>query len=50
MAVQEEVGTGLGLGTAGEEEEAVAEVEAEEVGVVEQGQAVGTHQGPHLER
>lgn len=47
--VQEEVGTGLALGTAGVEEEVVAEVEVEEVGVVELGQVVGTPQGLHLE-
>lgn len=50
MAAQEEVGTGLALGTAGEEEEEVAGVEVEEVVVEEQGQAEGTPQGPRLER
>lgn len=50
MAVEEEVGTGLALGTAGEVEEVVAEVEVEEVAVVVRGQAVGTLQGLHLER
>lgn len=50
MAAQEEVGTGPALGTAVEEEEVVAEVEVEEVGVVELGQVVGNPQGLHLER
>lgn len=43
------MGTGLALGTAGEEEEVAAEVEVEGVGVVERGQAVGSLQGLHLE-
>lgn len=47
MAVQEEVGTGTALGTAGEEVVVVVEVEVEEVGVVEQGQVVETPQGLH---
>lgn len=47
MAVQEEVGTGTALGTAGEEVVAVVEVEVEEVGAVEQGQVVETPQGLH---
>lgn len=46
--VREEVGTGMALGTAGEGEEAVAVVGAEEVGVVELGQAVGTLPGLRL--
>lgn len=49
MAVQGVAGTGLALGTAGEEEVA-AEVGAEEVEVAEQEQAAGTPQGLHLER
>lgn len=48
--VQEEAGTGLARGSAGEEEVGVAEVEGEEVGEVAPGQAVGTPQGFHLER
>lgn len=43
----EVVEIGLAAGTAGEEEEVVAGVEEEEVGVVEQGQEVGTPQGLH---
>lgn len=50
MVAQEEVGTGLALGTAGEEEEVVVEVEEEEGGVVERGQAEGTPQGHHWEK
>lgn len=46
--VREEVGTGMALGTAGEGEEAVAVVGAEEVGVVELGPAVGTLPGLRL--
>lgn len=46
--VQEEVGTGMALETAEEGEEAAAVVAAEEVGVVELGQAVGTLPGLHL--
>lgn len=49
VVVQEEVETGLVLGTAGEEEEVVVGVEEEEVGVVEQGQEAGNPQGLHLE-
>lgn len=49
MVVQEEVETGLVLGTAGEEEEVVVGVEEEEVGVVERGQEVGNPLGLHLE-
>lgn len=49
-AVQEKAGTGLALGSAGEEEVGVAEVEGEEVGEVGRGQAVGTPQGLRLER
>lgn len=48
--VQEEAGIGTALGTAGEEEEVVAEVGVAEVGEVERGQVVGTPQGLHLER
>lgn len=48
--VQEEVGTGMALGTAEEEEEVVVEGEEEEVEVVEQGQVVETPQGLHLEK
>lgn len=50
MEVQEEAGTGTALGTVGEEEEVVAEVEVEEVGEVVQGQVVGTPQDLHLVR
>lgn len=50
MAVQEEAGTGLALGTAGEEEEVAAEAAAEEGGAVERVQAAGTPQGLRLER
>lgn len=49
MVEQEEVGTGLVLGTAGEEEEVVVGVAAEEVGVVEPGQVEGNPQGLRLE-
>lgn len=49
MAAQEEVETGLALGTAGEEEVVVVGVEEEEVGVVEQGQVVESPQGLCLE-
>lgn len=46
MELEEEVGIGLALGTA-EEEEVVVEVVGEEgEGVVELGQEVGTLQGP----
>lgn len=47
MAVQEEVGTGTALGTAGEEVVVVVAVEVEEVGAVEQGQAAETPQDLH---
>lgn len=47
--VQEEVETGLGLGTVGEEEEVGVGVEEEEVGVVERGLVAGNPQGLHLE-
>lgn len=50
VAEQEEAETGTALGTAGEEEEVAAEVEEEEVGVMELEQAVGTPQGFRLER
>lgn len=43
----EVVGSELAQGTAGGEEEVVVGVEVEEVGVVEQGQEVGTPQGLH---
>lgn len=46
--VQEEAGTGMALGTAGEGEEVAAVVGVEEVGVVELGQAVGTLPGLRL--
>lgn len=49
-AVQEEAGTGMVLGIAGEGEVVEEEVEAEGVGVVEQGPVVGTPQRLHLER
>lgn len=49
VVVQEEVETGLVLGTAGEEEEVVVGVEAEEVEVVERGLAAGNPQDLHLE-
>lgn len=48
--MQEEAGTGLALGSAGEGEVGVAAVEGEEVGVAARGQAVGTPQDFHLER
>lgn len=48
--VQEEVGTGTALGTAGEEVVVVAAAEVGEVGVAEQGQVEETPQGLHLER
>lgn len=50
MVVREAVETGMALGTAGEEEVVVEGVEAEVAVVVEQGQAVETPQGLHLER
>lgn len=50
VAEQEVAETGTALGTAGEEEEVAAEVEEEEVGVMEREQAVWTPQGLHLVR